>query len=131
MTEAPQVLYRYDVDYTGSLLLTEYPVLKTTPCGFWVQDERLPDGKRYVMRDSNRSYCKTTLEAAKASFLIRKEKYVANCENRLFVAKHQRSVALALKEGWPIPRPVHQEVLGLGWPAFADSLPTTPWDPTT
>lgn len=79
------VYYRYQdylessgsIDITGEYVfgtartrvrLLEFPVLKTTPCGAWIND----GGRRFVRSGTRKCYAHPTLEEALASFIARK-----------------------------------------------------------
>ncbi len=111
--EAPRVRwYRYeDVRYASSLdewerpvgegssgmHLSEFPVLRETPCGVWLEGAGIYGGNRFVLRDARKRYaCPTTAEAL-ASFQARKER-----QKRILSAqlRHVERCLLLAAEEW-------------------------------
>lgn len=92
-----ETLYRYDaVRYTYSvdLILTEYKVVKTTPCGYWV----VPKGlysigyntskiKKWVSASGRKRLCYPTKSEAFESFYARTRSRVEHCKRNLTVAE--------------------------------------------
>lgn len=74
-----------------SVELREYKVVKITPCG--VQLGMWFGAKRFVRSDSKKRFAHPTKEAARESFIYRKERQAAIYQGRLEKAK--RAIALA------------------------------------
>lgn len=96
-TEA--VLYRYreqQIDgFTGNkpvnavkamrLYLDSYPVIKTTPCGCWI--DRGYGYKKFVNLNSRKKWAHESIEDAMQSFIARKESQVAILRHQLLKAE--------------------------------------------
>jgi len=76
----------------GSIITNVYPILKTTPKGFWVSTIA---GRRWVAAESKNGFAKLTKQAAMEQYFFRKRKQVAILENKLNMAKHFLSLAEA------------------------------------
>ena len=83
--ETTKCLYRYKEewftmdswDYRVKLILNKYPIIKETPCGFWIRMSFWSaDKKRWVSKDGKSAYAKQTEEAALASYIKRKESHI-------------------------------------------------------
>ena len=57
------------LDTPGQLLMLEFRVIKTTPCGVWIYDDKYRHEKRFITTDSNRSFAKSTKAATSGSWL--------------------------------------------------------------
>lgn len=70
-------LYRFidsDVLHTVLPILEKYPVVKETPCGYWIKIYHLADDKKFVRKDAVRSFAKTTIKGAFDSYYARKNR---------------------------------------------------------
>lgn len=66
-------LYRYNNHY-NVVVLESYPVVKTTPCGYWIRDYSRDKNKRFVLASGRKRFAYETKELAKESFIIRKNR---------------------------------------------------------
>jgi len=92
--EEVKILYRYDnpsYAYNGRIVLTEYEVVKETPCGYWFrrkgdfQSFDFPGNgsrKKWTSKTALRRQAYPTTDAALYSFTKRKEK-------QIMILKHQ------------------------------------------
>lgn len=62
------VLYRYE-DHGDVVLLEQYPVVKRTPCGAWIE---VYSKRRFVLTGTFKKFACATEEDARASFFARK-----------------------------------------------------------
>jgi hypothetical protein len=107
---SPEVWYRYLRAYDGSISLfessneenkkiqlQELKVIKTTPKGVWLFDERFYKD-RFVLFDSHKQYACKTIEEAKTSFLKRRLKQIEILKGQLKVA--ETDLHAAQKDQW-------------------------------
>lgn len=88
-------LYRFDAARFEDglrILLLEYSVLKSTPCGFWIQ--YYP--RKWVSGHSKKRFAYPTIEEAKVGFIKRKERQIAILKSRLDEA--ERALAMIQTE---------------------------------
>lgn len=64
------------------LALLEFPVIKHTPCGFWIDVDFFAQEKKFVRTTANKRYACLTLQEAIDSFLARKRR-----QHRIYAAK--------------------------------------------
>lgn len=77
-------------DQTGDgvvVKLFELPILKFTPCGYWVETNYDNKGKHFVNKNALKKYAHLNKEDALKSFVERKKSQVEIYENRLQKAK--------------------------------------------
>ncbi|RWH49569.1 MAG: hypothetical protein EOQ80_06590 [Mesorhizobium sp.] len=84
--------YRYEDSsaYHSSIHLRRFRILRETPKGVWLDDY---GQERFVLKDAKKRWAYPTIELARESFLIRKQKQVAHLENYLAHAKAVRDAA--------------------------------------
>ena len=102
----PTVLYRYisqrysyvidaEMEMYGvtdpKLLLCEYKVQKTTPCGYWIYWGQ-PRGK-WVSATARKRFAHPTKAEALEAYGYRKKAYIRHCEARLSRAKQDFALA--------------------------------------
>lgn len=99
MSKPSETAYRYEarayasIDQFGEavpgplrIVRYEWPVVKHTPCGFWIE---LPfGGKRFVRGGAKRQYAHLTKKLAIESYRKRRECYKAILEARLREVEH-------------------------------------------
>jgi hypothetical protein len=102
MTDSePEIWYRFeDQDYSiadeyGDHSHTQYgvreikfEVVKHTPKGVWLTRQNGFGGKRFVLNESTKRYACATREAAKESYVARKEKQIRIYRARINRAEH-------------------------------------------
>lgn len=100
----PQVLYRYQESYysenTVMLVLSTFRVLRTTPCGAWVENY---GRERFVLLTARKKFACATQEEALASFRARKRRQISILRARLAAAR----AALRLE-----PNGARQDIFG-------------------
>lgn len=96
-----RVLYRYDARIYASLMRedypqllsdagtmrlepTEYPIIKDTPCGAWVDDY---GRKRWVNLEATKKFACRSKDEALASFIARKRRQIEILERQLADAR--------------------------------------------
>lgn len=115
----PIVLYRYrtgsetaeeDDEYGFSrtrtrvvLLCDEFPILKETPCGYWINALEWSQGqyrtrRRFVLKDSRQSFASAIRQEALRSYIYRKQKQLSFIENDLTKAKDDLKEAKRLMD---------------------------------
>ena len=70
-------LYRFidsDVLYKVLPILEKYPVVKVTPCGYWIKIYHFADDKKFVRKDAVRSFANATIKGAFDSYYARKNR---------------------------------------------------------
>lgn len=92
MTTVIDKLIRY-VDHADVVLRDEYPILKFTPCGAWID---VYGKKRFVLAGTWKQFAHVSDERAKESFFSRKHKQLRILNSRIEAI--ERSIS-ALKEG--------------------------------
>jgi hypothetical protein len=97
-------LYRFIDSYTvyqNEPVLEKFPILKETPCAFWI--DRSYNEPKLVYKNSNRGFAKQTIEDAMVSYYQRKlrqlsilKNHLSNVENILDEIKteEQRSIII-------------------------------------
>lgn len=72
------------------LVLMDYPIIKHTKCGFWIDEH----GKnKFVRIGAKRQYAHLTKFEALRSLVARKKSYVSHSHKRLQLAKEELSAA--------------------------------------
>ena len=99
MTDPVNKVYRYDArqyappfdsdgdslggEGTTAVELRSFPVIRTTPCGVWIQhptkytwddNDNMKKGERFINLQARKKFACATIEEAQASFLARKER---------------------------------------------------------
>ena len=106
VNENDKVLYRYNdiwtFDMYGDALtqvrLVKYPIIKETPCGYWIRHQYWSqDKKRWVSKDGLRAYAKDTEDKALDSYIARKWKQVCIIERNLEHAKQGLKLGIELR----------------------------------
>jgi hypothetical protein len=93
MPEEKEMFYRYEVSPTTievHLVLEEYPVIRRTPKGVWVDDLVR---ERFVLLSAVKKFAYPTKEEALESFKARKGRYIRILKNRLERAEAALSLA--------------------------------------
>lgn len=94
--------YRYmeDNDSDGVVVkLFEVPIIKFTPCGYWVKTAYDNKGKHFVnTKNALKKYAHLNKEDALESFIERKKHQVSICKSRLWKAQDALKVGERLKE---------------------------------
>jgi hypothetical protein len=90
--EEPKIAYRYmedqTCDYGVAVKLFELPILKFTPCGYWIKTNYDNKGKHFVKYSTLKKYAHLNKEDALRSFVERKKKQILVYENQLKIIKH-------------------------------------------
>lgn len=86
------VFHRYE-DHGDVVVHEEYSVVKTTPCGVWLN---VYGKNTFVLNGQGKRFAYSTDEAAKAGFFARKARQIRILESRLVAVK---DAVKALKEG--------------------------------
>lgn len=86
---------------TTQVELTAYPIVKVTPCAYWV---RLPYStqNRLVYAGARKRFASKTIELAKESFIARKRKQAQIFRARADKADH--AIYLLTGEMFPVPK---------------------------
>ena len=71
--------------------LRSFKVLRTTPCGVWIENYT-DRGERFINLRSRKQYACSTIEEAQVSFLARKERQILILSKQLKDAKHSVSL---------------------------------------
>ena len=96
-------LYRYDSIGEAPPRLYTFNPIRATACGWWFFDDCREFKDRFVQDGAAQAFAKPDIEAAKQSYLIRRQKYAANCRRRLDTANYTLACAEALVSGEPMP----------------------------
>jgi len=87
-------LYRYHLNWDRtSLTREEFEVVKTTPCGVWITDDRFKP--RFINLQRRKQWANKTPEEALEAFKARKRRQIKILFSQLLEAKK----ALAVAEG--------------------------------
>jgi hypothetical protein len=79
-------LYRFidsDVLHTVLPILVKYPVVKETPCGYWIKIYHFADDKKFVYKCATRGFAKETIKDAFGSYYARKNRQHKILESQL------------------------------------------------
>ena len=79
-------------------VLTVYPVIKETICGFWIRDDKANNGKRWICRTSSKPYAWPTQERALHSYFMRKSHELFYARSRMQKALYYQTWAKEEKE---------------------------------
>jgi hypothetical protein len=92
----PKVVYRYDgYDH---LVVTEYPILRETPQGYWIKDDcNYPKEERFIRKDSRKSFAYIDIDDALYSYKMRKKKQIAILKSQL---KNAETGLYHANKGW-------------------------------
>jgi hypothetical protein len=83
-------LYRYSClsyteEYNPKLTLQSFPILRTTPCGFWIKYCTGYKPKKFILSGSGKRFAYDTVKGALVAFIYRKkreQKILTGCMER-------------------------------------------------
>jgi len=119
--DPPKMWYRYEevryappVDASGEyssgpgtleVRLNEYPVIKLTPKGVWLDVGFCGSHKRFVLKDARKRWACPTKDEALTSFIARKERQARILKHQLDTAYVAINIAKSMLPNQPKPVP--------------------------
>ena len=85
-------------DYMTTLVLTEFPVQRETPKGYWIDDKsyeprKTPNGWRFVLKNGRKKFACSTKTEAYESLLARKQAQIKILSTNLKCAEQAKARA--------------------------------------
>jgi hypothetical protein len=93
-------LYRFEAGWQSKPWISEFDIIKETPCGYWIKDWRYGNpheinGKltRWIPKNTIKRYAYSTKEGALLNYIRRTEKYIEHLNKKLDDAKIRLKLA--------------------------------------
>ena len=91
-------LFRYQVDGNDyelelRLRLLEFPIIKNTPCGYWIACSWFKNGKKWVSGQTRKRYAYPTTQEARRNYIKRTQRYISILKGKLKVAEEGLKIA--------------------------------------